>query len=288
MEQDNNDFSVQSDDSEAKGRPSKEAVQAQLERLLATRYFRTSPRLRRFLCFTVEQSQNGYEGRLKEYCIALEVFGKPESFDPRIDSAVRVAARQLRAKLDAYYLDEGTHDEVLIRFRPGDYVPRFYCRNDDALRNGKGFREPQRENLRAIVVEKERATVRSIVEALDTLSFPVAGILDSGEEAIETVCRSGGIVITGLALAGGVNGLELTRLVHAKAQSPVIFVAPATLSPELLDEIVYSEPDALIFKPVRASDVAAAIRLAIAKSGGGQSTPASPEAPEMLETQTTG
>lgn len=280
MEQDNNDLPVQNDESEAKV-PSKEAVQAQLDRLLATRYFRTSPRLRRFLCFTVEQSQNGYEGRLKEYCIALEVFGKPESFDPRIDSAVRVAARQLRAKLDAYYLDEGTHDEVLIRFRPGDYVPRFYSRTGESLRNGNGFSEPRRESLRAVVVEKERATVRSIVEALDTLSYPVAGILDNGEDAIETVVRSGGILVTGLSLAGGMNGLELTRLVHAKYQTPVIFVAPAHLSPELLDEIVYSEPDALIFKPVRASDVAAAIRLAIAKSGSGAVAPADLE-PETV------
>ena len=80
--------------------PDPQAVRNQLNRMLDSRYFRTSPRLRAFLLYTVDQGLAGCEDRLKEYCIALAVFGKPDSFDPRVDSAVRVAARQRRAKID--------------------------------------------------------------------------------------------------------------------------------------------------------------------------------------------
>ena len=106
------------------------AVQKQLQKMLGDRLFRHSPRLSRFFTFIVQEALAGTEQRLKEYAIALEVFGKPESFDPRMDSAVRIAARQLRAKIDLYYLTEGSQDEVLIRLRPGDYVPRFYKRSN--------------------------------------------------------------------------------------------------------------------------------------------------------------
>ena len=92
--------------------PDPQVVRNQLSRMLDSRYFRTSPRLRLFLLYTVEQGLAGCEDRLKEYCIALAVFGKPDSFDPRVDSAVRVAARQLRAKIDVYYLNEGINDPV--------------------------------------------------------------------------------------------------------------------------------------------------------------------------------
>jgi CheY-like chemotaxis protein len=243
-------------------------VRAQLERLLATRFFRTSPRLRRFLEFTVEQALSGYEGRLKEYCIALEVFGKPDYFDPRVDSAVRVAARQLRGKLDAYYLGEGMYDEVLIRFRPGDYVPRFYQRSSDSLRHSIKEGEVKQEHTRVVIVEKERSTVTAIVEALDTLNFSVSAILDNAEGVDEAVRRAGGaVVITGLVLSGGLNGLELTKHLHEASGPPVIFLASPSMSHEVLQEIALSEPDAILFKPVRPADVGAAIRLAVAKSG---------------------
>src|SRR5665213_1538221 len=66
--------------------------------------------------------------RLKEYLIGLEVFNRQESFDPRVDSIVRVEARRLRAKLDEYYQTEGRDDEILIELRKGSYIPLFEYR----------------------------------------------------------------------------------------------------------------------------------------------------------------
>jgi hypothetical protein len=68
------------------------AVRAQLSRILASEHFVRSERLSHFLEFTVEQTLAGRADLLKEYPIGVEVFGRKDSFDPRIDAIVRVQA----------------------------------------------------------------------------------------------------------------------------------------------------------------------------------------------------
>ncbi|HWG58820.1 MAG TPA: tetratricopeptide repeat protein, partial [Candidatus Acidoferrales bacterium] len=76
-----------------------------------------------FLEFVVEESLAGRQHRLKEYVIGIEVFGRVDSFDPRVDSIVRVEARRLRGKLQEYYAAEGINDRIRIKLRKGSYVP---------------------------------------------------------------------------------------------------------------------------------------------------------------------
>jgi tetratricopeptide (TPR) repeat protein len=101
------------------------AVRQQLDRILQSRAFARSPRISRFLSFVVDQTLAGQEDKLKEYLLGVEVFNRMDSFDPRIDSIVRVEARRLRYKLDRYYETEGRDDTVHIQFRKGCYVPTF-------------------------------------------------------------------------------------------------------------------------------------------------------------------
>jgi serine/threonine-protein kinase len=104
------------------------AVRAQLERLLASRAFAGSRRLRRFLSFAVDHALAGQSNELKEYTLGVEVFDRDGSYDPRIDPIVRVEARRLRAKLKSYYAQEGAADPLLVTFPEGSYVPRFSAR----------------------------------------------------------------------------------------------------------------------------------------------------------------
>ncbi|MBC7924181.1 MAG: hypothetical protein H7039_00840 [Bryobacteraceae bacterium] len=104
------------------------AVIAQLEKVLSSATFIRSKRLGRFLRFTVEQCLDGRQNALKEYLVGVEVFNKMETFDPRIDSIVRVEARRLRSKLERYYQTEGREDGVVIQFRKGSYVPMLLTR----------------------------------------------------------------------------------------------------------------------------------------------------------------
>ncbi len=102
-----------------------DGIREQLERILKSDAFVNSARLSRFLRFAVEQTLAGNEERLREYPLGVQVFDKHESFDPRIDSIVRVEARRLRSKLEQYYQGEGRGDPIVIRFHKGCYVPAF-------------------------------------------------------------------------------------------------------------------------------------------------------------------
>ena len=76
---------------------SEDSIRAQLAKILTSRGFVHSERVRRFLRFTVEQALRGQGDQLKEYLIGIEVFDRKSSYDPRIDPIVRVEARRLEA-----------------------------------------------------------------------------------------------------------------------------------------------------------------------------------------------
>ena len=105
-----------------------EAIQAEVERILTSEKFARSKRLRTLLRFTVVQTLQGNADMLKEYVIGTEVLKKPDSYDPRSDSLVRVLASRLRVKLKEYYSDGGSKDPLVIEFPKGKYVPRFQRR----------------------------------------------------------------------------------------------------------------------------------------------------------------
>ncbi|HWR52635.1 MAG TPA: hypothetical protein VN428_16105 [Bryobacteraceae bacterium] len=108
-----------------------EAVQEELERILASTAFRRAVRLRALLRYLVTEFLRDPELVLKEYHIGIEIFGKPESFDPRSDPIVRVEAGRLRLKLKSYYAVEGIADPVQISVPVGSYAPVFRRRAPD-------------------------------------------------------------------------------------------------------------------------------------------------------------
>jgi TolB-like protein len=101
-----------------------ESVWDELKRIDASRTFCRCERLRRLLRFIVVQGVNG-AGHMKEYTIGTELFGRPDSYDPRADPIVRVETWRLRSKLEEYYSKEGQGDEIEIRVPPRNYLPEF-------------------------------------------------------------------------------------------------------------------------------------------------------------------
>ncbi len=101
----------------------------ELRKLLASNPFRRCPKLRRFLCFVVEETMAGRGSRLTEYVLGVQVFGRPASYDPRLDSRVRVEAHRLRNALAEYYREQGRSDPILIELAPGSYTPSFRYRD---------------------------------------------------------------------------------------------------------------------------------------------------------------
>src|SRR5215813_3184328 len=98
---------------------------AQLERILHSRALHGSESLRSFLQFVVLKTIDDHEDQLKEYTIATEVFGRGDTYNPKIDSVVRVQAGRLRSKLQEYYATEGKLDTIVIDLPKGHYKPVF-------------------------------------------------------------------------------------------------------------------------------------------------------------------
>jgi hypothetical protein len=102
-----------------------DAIEAQLQRILGSSHFAGADRLAAFLECVVRKSLAGRADEIKEYSIATEVFGRPATFDPRLDTIVRVQASKLRSRLADYYATAGTEDPIRIELPRGAYVPAF-------------------------------------------------------------------------------------------------------------------------------------------------------------------
>lgn len=105
--------------------PTSDAVGLELQRVLASRAFSTTARMRQLLHFIVESTIAGREDHLKETGIGMAVFGREAGYDPKTDSIVRAEVRRLRKRLDIYYEDEGKNDLIIIELPKGRYVPFF-------------------------------------------------------------------------------------------------------------------------------------------------------------------
>jgi TolB-like protein/tetratricopeptide (TPR) repeat protein len=99
------------------------AVRRQVAKILRTADFVSNPRLSAFLRHVVGKALEGRTEEIKEQTVAIEVFGRQPSFDPRTDSIVRTEARRLREKLAYYYLNTGKDDRIVIEVPKGTYVP---------------------------------------------------------------------------------------------------------------------------------------------------------------------
>lgn len=151
------------------------AVRAHLAEILRSHAFATSPRLRQFLTFIVERTLEGDEDGLKEYVIATSVYGRDVTYDPQIDSTVRVEASRLRKRLQDFYQNEGRHSALEIQLPKGRYIPAFV------------ERQPQIEAAPAAEpvgpspvvpnpVRNERKLANRLVACLSLLASLLAGI----------------------------------------------------------------------------------------------------------------
>ena len=103
--------------------PDQKAIREQLVRILNSGPFHQSQRRQRFLEYLVNETLAGRGERLKAYNVALEVFERPETFDPTVDPLVRIEAARLREKLREYYGTEGQSDAIHIDLPKGTYAP---------------------------------------------------------------------------------------------------------------------------------------------------------------------
>jgi tetratricopeptide (TPR) repeat protein len=104
------------------GKPNGNAVHRHLNDILASPGFARSKKLGTFLSFVVTRAVEGDSGSITERNIALQVYGRPGDFDPKVDGIVRAEAIRLRHKLREFY-ESASEGGPRIEIPKGGYVP---------------------------------------------------------------------------------------------------------------------------------------------------------------------
>ncbi len=102
-------------------------------RVADSSYFRKGPKLRAFLLYVCENTILGQPENVREQLIGARVFGRPADYNLSDDTIVRVEARELRKRLEAYFANEGRAETVIIEIPKGAYVPIFRPRDEGAI-----------------------------------------------------------------------------------------------------------------------------------------------------------
>jgi hypothetical protein len=107
-----------------------EIERAELDSVLNSETFARAGNLAKILKFACDKYFQGATDELKEYDIAVHALGRSKSFDPQIDTIVRVSASALRKRLEQYYRTEGADHGIQICLPSGGYVPKFVRKPD--------------------------------------------------------------------------------------------------------------------------------------------------------------
>ncbi len=102
-----------------------EEAKTELAAVLSSAAFVRSARMVSLLTYICSKYFAHESDGLKEYSIAVEVLGRPPSFDPATDASARVEVHRLRRKLREYYEGEGASHSVQIAIPAGSYTPVF-------------------------------------------------------------------------------------------------------------------------------------------------------------------
>jgi hypothetical protein len=94
-------------------------IRHHLQKLLSSDQMEKSEASRKLLCYLIERTLR--EETPKETEIAIDVFGRNESFNGAEDSLVRVAVRTLRRRLSDYYAGPGRDDRLQFALPKGGY-----------------------------------------------------------------------------------------------------------------------------------------------------------------------
>ena len=152
--------------------PSAEQVRAALDELLGWQGISRSPQVAELLRYVVEKRLSGDEASIKAYSIAVDVFGRPQSFDPQADPIVRVQARRLRTLLGQFYDSGQSRAPVRISLPLGRYVPEFVAVGDISA----GESEPSPAADGVVAPRRKRRVRPFLMSALLGLFFTLVGV----------------------------------------------------------------------------------------------------------------
>jgi hypothetical protein len=181
-----------------------EQKQAALEAVLQSHTFARADQLKSFLKFVCEMELSGRGAELSEYLIGVEALGRPTSYSPGDDSAVRNRAFALRKKLQEFYELEQPEAALRIELTKGSYCPHFV----EGTLNHKS----------------DEALTTPLTSQLVPLTRPTASLAQTPQREKRSLLFAfvAGVVVTA-AMAGVLYWLSGTR---RNALAPVPTLAP--------------------------------------------------------------
>jgi hypothetical protein len=123
--------------------------------------FRTSPKLRAFLLYVCENALLGQPENVREQLIGSGVFGRHPDYNLSEDNIVRVEAREVRKRLEAYFSGPGRDEPTTIEIPKGGYLPVFKLREQSPAEGSD--REASTPQLR---VEPQQHGMRWLIPAM--------------------------------------------------------------------------------------------------------------------------
>ncbi len=99
-----------------------------VDRVANSPTFQKSPRLREFLVYVADCTTNDRLEDTREQQIAVNVFNRKADYNSGLDNIVRVEARSLRKRLEAYFATEGKNEPIVISMPKGSYSICFESR----------------------------------------------------------------------------------------------------------------------------------------------------------------
>ncbi len=113
-----------------------------------------------------------------------------------------------------------------------------------------------------LIVEDERPLANVVAGYVGTLDYEVAGIVESGEEALELAAKSQvALALLDINIHGKMNGFTLADALRRKHDIPSIFITGQS-DDETLKSVLESSAYGYLMKPFRPEELKAAIELA--------------------------
>ena len=154
------------------------AILLEIEKILASPFFRNAARSKQFLQFVVQHQIDGHTKQLKERTIGTEVFSRPPGYATGDDPVVRVQAGEVRRRLEQYYQAAPEDSHLRIELPVGSYSPVFHWSSAATSAPQPAVHRPQAEPETAPAKPRVRrwviATIVSVASLAGAALFLIA------------------------------------------------------------------------------------------------------------------
>ncbi|MEE3715624.1 ATP-binding protein [Tumidithrix elongata RA019] len=118
---------------------------------------------------------------------------------------------------------------------------------------------------KVLIVEDESIIALDIEDILSSLGYCVIGTVESGTEAIAQVeATRPDLILMDINLKGSIDGIEAAKEIQSRFQIPIVYLT-AFGDDATLRRTASTEPYGYILKPIKANDINATIKMALAR-----------------------